>query len=362
MSNSNYTISSASVIQRVAKTSDNQYGCVTVDKIPVDVPAFVIFGGELTNGDKGANSYAKIISTLLNQNGISGVNVYSVVYNFGSRDSTLERTELFKAAGRRLRQQVHPILQHEYDLTVRDMNQNEPLPNYIQQLYNIVLRPRVINDNGQKLELNTAMQNVRRMKFYAHCHGAAAIWQMANLMHTDMLNAGYTPADTNKVQHELLVIQHNPVAPLTHPRFSTVSFASAEDTMMQNHSNLFADWICENSADIIPCYFRPKYGNIFVAGHLKQLSFKEHDIMGLLPSDEKIYPLTDDGKIIFGAERNAIVNAAKDAISGNKVPSVKKLVDGKGINFNQLQENGDALYKLMLNDLRQQNLKRGYQK
>ncbi len=79
-------------------------------------------------------------------------------------------------------------------------------------------------------------------------------------------------------------------------------------------------------------------------------------------TNEDIWPLPADGKITFGAERNALVRAAQHATFGAPVLSAEQMVDGNGIDFAQLKKNGDILYKVMLNDLRQQNLKRDYQK
>lgn len=358
----NYIPSNAEIIQRIPKSDSAPYGCVTVNQVPAQRPALVAFGGELTTNAQAANSYAKMLATLLDENNINDVDVYSVIYKFGSRDAILERAEQFRIAGRRIRAMPHPLQRAEQNKIIHIMRKNEPVPQYVQQLFDILLRPRIVNPDGTKIDTNDAITNIRKIKFYAHCHGASTIWQMANLMHDEMLHIGYSINDIQKIQHELLVIQHSPIAPLTQQKFFTVSFASAEDTMMHHHNNFFADWFNENSADVVPCYFGPRYGNVFIAGRLKALSFKEHDNKGLLQSDEDVWPLTDDGKIIFAAERNAIVRGVMGATNGTSTTNVQKLVDGNGVDFNQLKENGDGLYKFMINDLRQQNSKHGHQK
>lgn len=364
MTKSSYIPTSAEIIKRVPKTPDNQYGCITVNSVPVDTPSVVALGGELTTTAQAANSYAKTLQNVLNENKVYGVDVYSVTYHFGSSNPGLERAEQYRIAGRRLvkDENLNPIVQHTRELTLRDMRKNEPVPNYVRQLYNILMRPRITDAAGAPVNVDDAISRVHRIKFYAHCHGASTLWQMANLMYEDMKKLGYTPAETQRIQHEVFVIQHSPIAPLTGQRFTTLSFASAEDTMMQHHNNLFADWIYENSADIVPSFFDGTKGNIFVAGRLKEKSFREHDHSGLAATDEDIWPLTADGKIIFGAERNALVRAAQHATVGAPIPSAEQMVDGNGIDFAQLKKNGEILYKVMLNDLRQQNLKHDYQK
>ena len=53
------------IIKRVEKTSDTPYGCLVVKDVPVDRPAIVAFGGELTLDTHGANSYAKMLQKFL---------------------------------------------------------------------------------------------------------------------------------------------------------------------------------------------------------------------------------------------------------------------------------------------------------
>lgn len=358
-----YVLSSAKIIKRIPKTEDNPFGCVVVDKIPIDRPSVVAFGGELANSEKAANAYAKQIQNLLYENNIRDVDIYSVVYNFGSGNAKLERAEQFRMAGRRLvKSDINPMVKYEQDLTLKKMRQNEPISNYIKILFDILFLPRIADNNGKRIPTDEAISYMRKIKFYAHCQGAASLWQMANYMHDRMLELDYKPGDIKQVQKEVFVIQHSPVAPLTKQRFTTLSFASAEDTMMLDHNNLFADWMSENSADVIPSFFDKDLGNIFVAGHLQEIPFKEHSNTGLTSYEEFASPLTEDGQIIFSAERNAIVRAAQKAILGQPVKSIKEMTNGNGVNFEQLKANGDALYNVMLRDLRQQNLKRGYQK
>lgn len=358
-----YKISDAQIMKRVPKSNDNFYGSIIVDEIPIDIPAFVAFGGELTNTERGANSYASHLDALFEENDIKGINVYSVIYHFGDRDPKLERAEQFRIAGRKLNKEpIHPLLKYEQDLILNKMNEQEPVPNYVKKLFSILFLPRIADSNGLPLSVSDAISRIRKLKLYAHCHGAATIWQIANYMYKRMLEIGYSNQDIIKVQKEMIVIQHSPIAPLEKQKFSTISFASAEDTMMSNHKNLFADWFYENSFDIVPSYFGPKYGNIFVAGRLQAVPFKEHDYKGFLTADDTISPLTSDGEIIFKAERNALLRAANCAITGKAPKSVRALTDGDGVDFMQLKNNGEYIYKLMLNDLRQRNLKHGHQK
>lgn len=357
-----FKTSVATLIQRVPRSDAHPYACAVADNVPIDVPAVVAFGGELTRTMRGANSYANLLQRVAEENEVAtGVNFYSVMYDFGSRMPALERTEQFRIAGRKIREQIHPLLKKERDDLIREMKEHEPVANYVVQLYDILLRPRIVVSHDMPTNIEQTIKNIHQIVFYGHCHGASVIWQMGEYMHNQMIQTGFAPRDVSRIQKELLVIQHSPIAPLDKQRFTTLSFASAEDTMMQHHHNLFAQWSADNSADVMASYF-PR-GNLFMAGRLKEMSFQEHDHSGLLFSDELSWPLTDDGRLIFSAERNALVHGIENMIAGNKkLPSVKKLVHGPDVDFERLCRNGDFLSKIMMQDLRQQNPKRDYQK
>lgn len=356
-----YVPSDAKIIRRIPATPGNTSSVIHCERVPFDVPCIVAFGGELTYCDQFANAYAKTLENLFKEYGVTGNNIYSVVYEFGSYDSTLERAKLFRIAGRKLELSDRTETAQRLEQKLRNMNKNEPIPNYIINLYNILLRPRIADSGNKKLATDMAENRMRRIKFYAHCHGAATIAQMAHYMHGEMLKIGYTLHETAKIMKNLLVIQHSPLAPLDNTKFTTLSFASAEDTAL-NHRNKFSEYIFENSADISPSFFAEPLGNIFVGGKLKTGIRGEHDHTGLIKTEFNSKFLTDDGMIIFGAERNALARGAMHSVRGGTLPSISELVSDENIDFDAMKRNGDFLYKVMLTDLRQQNPKRGHQK
>lgn len=315
--------------------------------VPGDTVAVVAIGGELTNTEAKADSYAKMLRRLMAENDIDGASVYSVYYLFGNHDANSERIELFRRAGRRvLCRQKNP----------------QKIPDYVAKIYDAVLRPRISSADGKRIPTPEAEARIGRLTLYAHCHGAAVIVQMANLMRRDMAKMGYTNAEIDKIQKNLLVVQHSPIAPLEHPRFTTLSFASAEDTQM-NHYNTVSEYIAGNSADVLPSYLSFLGENLFVASKLKSTFGKEHDHRGMLRDDDTRHNLTPDGKIIFAAQRNALINGVRRSQAGASMPPVSKLVsDDRIVNFDDLNTNGEFLKRIMTFDLQQQNLERGRQK
>lgn len=359
-----YRPSHARVIQRTAPGGANAYNMVDAPIVPVDVPAIVAFGGELTDAEMYANSYGKMLYRALAEEKVSGINVYSVVYDFASRSPSLERADLFHRAGRKLKLDAHPIARAAQIARLDEMRAKEPTPNYIIDLYDVLLRPRLFDEAGRVRPINTAIKNMRNIMFYGHSHGAAAITQLGDYMAAQLTAAGRTPEQIARIQHNLLVIQHGPLTPLNpnRRRFNTLSFASAEDTTMQNHDNAFVKYMFENSADVVPAFFAGDRGNLFVVQRLRSSFIGEHDHRGILRAERDEMMTSDDGGILFDAERNALTRGAKNMLTGRAVPSVRDLVNSKTVDFDQMKRAGDALYNIMLADLHQQNLARGNQK
>ncbi|MBQ8293847.1 MAG: hypothetical protein IJX89_00470 [Alphaproteobacteria bacterium] len=359
--NIKYIPSSAGVIKAVARTDENIYGTQEVDKIVPGVPAIVVLGGELTYVPRFANHYIKQIKRVLAENNVSGTDIYSVFYEFGSRDAALERIQMFQAARHKVQNSNRPA--DVVACKMQHMQSTEPTANYIKQLYKALIHPILVLDTaGVQPNVVATLQNASKLRFYCHSHGAAVARMLGNLMRDEMLNMGFKASDIKQIQQSIVVIQHGPIVPLEYPYFTTLSFMSASDTRMNFH-NAFSKYASENSENIYPSYFPQAGAHLFVAGQISRNFGNEHDNIGL--AKEEFQTLTDDGRIIFAAERNAITNAVKTAIAGVKVPSVRELVSGPGVDFNELVCNGEWFYKLMMTELkqlRQQNLKHVNQK
>ncbi len=317
-----------------------QYPNLTVTinhAIPYNTAAIIAFGGDQTNNATNANYYTTMLHTTLIHNGIRDMNVYGAFYDIDGTTSACIRTRAFKNAGRKV-----PKMYDSNDIS----------DTHIYQLYDMILRPRLFDYDGKKLSPTVASERVGKLKFYAHCHGAVIIHEMANIMTRKMKNAGYTDPEIKQIQQQLLVLQYAPLAPLEHAKFTTISFASAADWMMRGHRNCFADYMNENSNDVLPMFFDASHGNIFAAGHLKQ-GVDEHKPFALWQIDNpEPFELTNDGKIIFKAMRNALVRGALHSTTGGPLPEIKTLTNGYGVDFNKLRKLGDWFYTTMVTDLR----------
>lgn len=350
-----YKTSDIHIVKAVPKDSENVYGVVAADTITPQRPTIIVIGGELTFTPRSANYYIKQIKTALKSGDVTDADIYSVYYDFGSRDAGVERINLFKRAGHKLRKTGR--LQFVIDKHTEAMDSNEPTPRYIEQLYNKVIHPILVLDtNG--VQVDGTAQNASYIRFYAHSHGAATLYMLGQYMADKLKEMGVSAADIRKIQRNIIVIQHGPIAPLEHPKFTTLSFISASDTRMNFH-NIFSDYVADNWADLPPAYFPQGGAHIFAVGETSTKIGEEHKNDGLVSAQA----LTDDGILLFEAERNSIVNAMR--YSGQPVPKIDKLVDGGNVCLNDLRYNGEWFYALMLQDIknqRQQIPEHDYQK
>lgn len=341
-----YTPSTLKIIQRIKKSEFNEHGVVTPSRLSLARPALVLFGGDFTEDDRNANHYASAMENVLTHAGVSGIDIYSVYYKFGDRNSFLDRVNLFRQAGQRL--DLRFASQEE---KLSRMNENEPIPQMIIRAYQMVIHPRLVTESDAPRSMATIIKYMRRIRFWAHSHGGAIIRHLGDYMYDQMRNMGFTNAQISEIQQNLLVIQHAAQVPLHHMRFNTITFASTSDDKMDLYNN-FSNWI-ESHPDMGgPVYFPPEQGNVFAAHHLSHNPDDEHDMCYLRFNSPEYKNLTDNGRIICDAERNAIIASAKNAIDGGPIPTPEQLVSGPTIDFAQMRDRGERMYNAMLNDLR----------
>ena len=329
----------AKIMRRINKSDTCIYGATPTTTIDQNKPSIIAFGGELGRTIKDANYYASMLTQLLEYYGIKNVDVYSIYYDFNTKSRSAERKNVFIDARSKI---------------LNKGSVKQPVDTqYIQELYEIVIHPRIVGPNGDKLPDLTALQNIRNLIIYTYSHGSVPAYAFQSIMANDMRKCGYTPRAIRNIMKNLLVIQHAPMSPLEKSKFNTVSFMSANDTMMNFH-NKFSEYVVENNEQLLPSYF--PLGNFFaVYGFTYQL-LDEHQINGLLPNKGQDM-LTPEGAIIMAAERNAIINGIRAVQNNNPVPSIRDLIapiskkDTINPDFDTLAQNGEFFMCLMRNDL-----------
>ena len=332
----------AKIMRRVSKSDTCKYGAVPATTIPPDKPCVVIFGGELTRTIKDANYYASMMMRLIDFYGLRGVDVYSAYYDFDTKDRKAERKNVFIDARSK-------ILNKGATKQIADTQ-------YIQDLYDIIIQPRIVDSHGDKLPDLVALQNIRNIIIYTHSHGSVPAYAFQGIMLNNMRKYGYETNVIRDIMKNLLIVQHAPVSPLEKSKFNTVSFMSANDTKMNFH-NKFSEYVTEHNEDLLPSYF--PLGNFFaVYGFTYQL-IDEHQINGLVPNKGQDM-LTPDGAIIMAAERNTLINGLDAARRGVPIPAISELIapvlpsDTVRPDFDTLAQNGESFMRLMQYDMRAQ--------
>ena len=344
MTNKEYTFSNAGLIKSVERSAEHPYAVKEVESVDIDKPILVLFGGEFTYIPQSANHYIKQMKAVFEPYDVGDINIYSVYYEFGSRHADIERTELFKAAGRRINQKLHPnaekFRQEKLDL----MKQNEPTPEYIAKLYRAIILPLIIKPDGTLLDKKTIAKNFSKLRMYGYSHGAAAIYMLGQYTKKELQKRGLSSTETAKLMQNIIAIQFGPVAPLEHPPFKTLSFMSGSDTRVDGFNN-FSEYMYDNAENLYPAYFHNLGADMFVAGKINERFDGEHNDEGIMSEQN----LTEDGKILFNALRYAIFNSLNSTNA-----DVEKLVSGPGVNFKEMKQNGEVFYDRMLNRLRAQ--------
>ncbi|MBE6462040.1 MAG: hypothetical protein E7006_04350 [Alphaproteobacteria bacterium] len=360
MTQKEYIFSNAGLIKSVERSAEHPYAVKEVDTIDVGKPTLVLFGGEYTYVPQSANHYIKQMKSVLEISdiNIADIDIYSVYYEFGSRHADVERTELFRAAGRKIKEQGHKnAIQFRHEKS-QLMKQNEPTPKYIEKLYLSIIQPLIVSSDGVLLDKKTITDNLKKLRMYGYSHGAAAIYMLGQYAQNELKRLGFKAAEIHQMLQNVIVIQFGPVSPLEHPAFKTLSFMSGADTRVDGF-NKFSEYMYDNAENLYPAYFNQLGTHLFIAGKLSERFDSEHNDDGLLNERN----LTEDGKLIFNAERYAINNAVRSAIESS-TPDIKTLVSGPGVDFDEMKSNGEIFYDRMVSRLRaqKQNLKSDYQK
>jgi len=329
-----YIGSSAWLIKQNLNAGARQLKFVYADKIDVNKPALVILGGALTTDESKARGYIEHISPIItNRNSIE---IYSAVYKFESLDPMLVKANIFRRAGRKIALDMDANVARRREQQLSEINENEPTPGYIEDLYETIIAPRIIRGDAQK-----TAKNLRNAVIYSHCHGAIVVNQLAEMASTQMKTAGFNDATIKQCMANLIVIQHNPTAPLENTPFTTLNFISSSDDTL-NYFDAFSKHLLKKD-DLSPVYMGEDYAHAFVAGKLNAKNGSEHGFS--IGYKDDAGALTENGKMLFAIEHNAINNAINAAVSGAPLPHPEQLANGNGIDIKQMRHAGQEIYK-----------------
>ena len=328
--------SSAQMIKVVPKSVNQDEFIRNPTVIPVSKPAFFILGGEETIDAYKARFYGRYIRTILNKNDVHGMDFYSVFYAFGSRIPSHDRAELFRAAGRNVVELEEDDERRAQQIATVD--KFEPKPIFVQVLFDKILKPRIVNQYGRRYDINTAIQYARNVIFYTHCQGASTLLMLQNKLQEEMHKVGYAQNEIDMFLKNLIAINHEPLAPLTQIKMNAVSFMSVHDAVL--HTNNMIDAIfLENPEKVTPMYLENTRTLVVpnVRDEMPDSKTDEHSTFDL--GDKSTYKISSAGKILFAAERNALVKSATAAMERKPIPT--NLITGRGVKLSELTQNAN---------------------
>lgn len=326
----NYVGSSAHMIKQSPTGGPRPF--LYADKIDLDKPALVILGGALTTNEAKAIGYIEHLTNIIQNK--SNANVYAAVYKFGTVDPMLIKANVFRRAGRKMALDMDASIARRKEQELTEINKIEPIPGYIEDLYEIIMEPRIIHGNAEQ-----TARNLRNLIIYTHCHGAIVANHFTDMAVQQMKDAGF---DDNTIKQSLanvIVIQHNPTAPLEKANFTTLNFMSASDDTL-NYLDSFSKTVLGRD-DVKPAFMGANYANVFVAGKLNKTNGSEHGFS--IGYKNNGTDLTPNGRVIFGAEQNAINNAI-NSVNNPILPTVEQLVSGNGVDITQMRANGHEIF------------------
>ena len=340
--------------QRI-KSNAEEYNWRFVQEVPVNKPCVIMFGGDGTTESKSANGYLKKIETKLNSAGLSDVNLFGVVYDFGDTQMGCNPLTARKIQMKKYQRKVC-IENKQYIENIS--------PEYINQLFDILIMPRISKDNN-RLPLKEATKKIRNLNVVAHCHGAYTFFKLEEKMQQAMTDLGYSDKEKQQIQKQFVCIAHAPYYPLGASKSTMVSFASIKDYKIEQYNHFLPTLQkLDRKYEYKFSFFSGKYGDIFVAPQIFDMWF-ERDFAGL---DTNVYEhdftdynddagvLTYEGIVIKQLSGNALVNAVKSSENNTSITDIQNLVcgDNRFLNdiFNTLRQNGVLMYQAVLKKLR----------
>lgn len=305
--------------------------CINSGAMDLSRKSILIFGGEITQVPELAYGYTRMIATTLHKYEITdGLDIYTGYYKFKKRNPMVDRWQLFKKHRGDLKYFPPFFREVEYENGILHLTE----PNYIKDIYNFAIKPRLFHKGNSRVSHAKAVKNMRNLVIYTHCHGAYVARMLENHM-TESMEHYYSAEEICDIQSQLFIINHAPFAPLENQRFSALSFVSASDGQL-SYFNLF-DYKMKNAPHKFqPAFFGEEFGNIMVANTLKFDPELEHSEMGMFWSEAGNIDLTENGKIYFAAQRNALLGGVRAMIDNQPIPGIPELINTEFADYQSL--------------------------
>ncbi len=202
---------------RVKKSKTHPLGWNYADAVPADIPCILALPGSDADNSRKANGFAKMVEQMLKGKKMP---IYSVEYELAGRITVADREAMLNIFNQG--NPNSPLLRQRAE-------DNAYIPQYIRELYEKTLAPRLRDENGNRVSIAKAAQRLNMMPLVNHCQGSTVSFQLERLLTQDMEKLGYS----EKVRGYLLKQVHNvdvaPVIPYGITQTTTFKFASFAD-------------------------------------------------------------------------------------------------------------------------------------
>lgn len=222
---------------RVKKTKAYPFGWQYMEQIPPDEPCILALPGSDADNSKKANGFAKMIEDTLKDKKIP---IYSVEYTLAGRLSVADREAMlirFKQGNPN-----SPLLRY------RKENYGY-IPNYIRELYKMVLAPRLRDENGNRISIGKAAQRLNMLTFVNHCQGSTVSFQMERLLEDDMKSLGYQAKSREYLFKQVHNVDIAPVIPYGLTKTTTFKFISFADEKVTSVTNPQTKYILQRKKE-----------------------------------------------------------------------------------------------------------------
>lgn len=161
-------------------------------------------------------------------------------------------------------------------------------PTYIRNIFDEKILPRISKNKGQeRLDINTALQNIRRLNIIAHCHGGYVAMHLEKLMNAKMQDLGYSNEEQQRIKSQLMVLAYNPDCPKGLSELRFISIESAKDRH-NKYYNYLKEWLLMKPRDFGVCYMTKKWGRTLMCTQIDKAG-----IEGNPPPEYKLVDVND---------------------------------------------------------------------
>lgn len=346
-------LSSQSYIGKRTKKSDaNKHGYENVKSVEDDEICVLCVGGNATTEEYKAHGYVKQLQEFVKECGLQDkVNVYGITYDFG------EYFAEKKALGKQMLDYGHIHYSKSY---VEDLNQDTVLPQFIEQIFDKFVLPRISKNKTERLDAQQAAQKINKFKMLVHCFGGYVALKLEEIALNKMQQLGYSAAEQDYIIRRMQILAISPHCPLGVSKSNMLSVISAQDGQV-THGNYFEKQIRKmvvGGKIVPPCVFPKEQGDFILVNRIFGKDNKkydghdedEHNFCGLKLVDA----MSKGGLTAVGFARSFLQKGLNNAINNDITPiTLEQALNG---NENELavlammKENGRLLWDKITTD------------